>query len=127
MSDVAQGPNWWIASDGKWYAPELHPSVREQSKASPSGGQTSTGNGRPQNSVVKGTRQFPDLFQAAMKGSSVADIVTVVPQNPSEYRPLSVGGAASAPTYYGRGEAMAATTTVDNPETSSKRKWRKSR
>jgi TM2 domain-containing membrane protein YozV len=25
MSDVPQGPGWWQASDGKWYAPELHP------------------------------------------------------------------------------------------------------
>lgn len=23
MSDTSQGPGWWIASDGKWYAPEL--------------------------------------------------------------------------------------------------------
>ena len=26
MSDVSHGPGWWQASDGKWYAPELHPS-----------------------------------------------------------------------------------------------------
>jgi hypothetical protein len=25
MSDVSQGPHWWQASDGKWYAPDLHP------------------------------------------------------------------------------------------------------
>jgi uncharacterized RDD family membrane protein YckC len=25
MSDFAQGPGWWQASDGKWYAPEQHP------------------------------------------------------------------------------------------------------
>jgi hypothetical protein len=25
MSDVSQGPGWWIASDDKWYAPEQHP------------------------------------------------------------------------------------------------------
>ena len=25
MSDVSQGQGWWIASDGKWYPPELHP------------------------------------------------------------------------------------------------------
>jgi CRP/FNR family transcriptional regulator, cyclic AMP receptor protein len=25
MSDVSQGPGWWVASDGKWYPPELHP------------------------------------------------------------------------------------------------------
>ncbi len=28
MSDVWQGPGWWIASDGRWYPPELHPLVR---------------------------------------------------------------------------------------------------
>ena len=25
MSDVSQGPGWWMASDGKWYMPEQHP------------------------------------------------------------------------------------------------------
>jgi uncharacterized RDD family membrane protein YckC len=29
MSDVSQGPGWWIASDGKWYPPHLHPSAAE--------------------------------------------------------------------------------------------------
>lgn len=28
MTDVAQGPGWWQASDGKWYAPEQHPNYR---------------------------------------------------------------------------------------------------
>lgn len=26
MSDQSQGPGWWMASDGKWYPPETHPS-----------------------------------------------------------------------------------------------------
>jgi hypothetical protein len=26
MSDTFQGPGWWIASDSKWYPPQLHPS-----------------------------------------------------------------------------------------------------
>ncbi len=32
MSDTSQGPGWWIASDDKWYAPELHhdPEYRAQ-------------------------------------------------------------------------------------------------
>ena len=25
MSDVSQGPGWWLASDGKWYSPEQVP------------------------------------------------------------------------------------------------------
>lgn len=28
MSDTSQGPGWWKASDGKWYAPEQHPDAR---------------------------------------------------------------------------------------------------
>ncbi len=27
MSDVAQGPGWWQASDGRWYPPESVPSA----------------------------------------------------------------------------------------------------
>ena len=25
MSDTSQGPEWWLASDGKWYPPTSHP------------------------------------------------------------------------------------------------------
>jgi len=35
MSDTSQGPGWWIASDGRWYPPELHP------------GRSADGMGRP--------------------------------------------------------------------------------
>src|SRR5664280_3160615 len=28
MSDVSQGEGWWVASDGKWYPPYLHPEYR---------------------------------------------------------------------------------------------------
>lgn len=27
MSNQSQGPGWWVASDGKWYPPETHPSA----------------------------------------------------------------------------------------------------
>ena len=33
MSDVSQGPGWWQASDGKWYAPELHPDYQPPTEA----------------------------------------------------------------------------------------------
>src|SRR5580658_2572281 len=26
MSDISQGAGWWIASDSRWYPPDLHPS-----------------------------------------------------------------------------------------------------
>ena len=35
MSDSSQGPGWWVASDGKWYAPEQHPDYVAPSSASP--------------------------------------------------------------------------------------------
>lgn len=28
MSDVSEGPDWWQASDGKWYSPGMHPDNR---------------------------------------------------------------------------------------------------
>jgi len=30
MSDVSQGPGWWMASDGKWYPPESAPGYQQQ-------------------------------------------------------------------------------------------------
>jgi Short C-terminal domain len=27
MSDVAQGPGWWMATDGKWYSPHTRPTI----------------------------------------------------------------------------------------------------
>ena len=33
MSDTSQGEGWWQASDGKWYAPHLHPDVRDSSES----------------------------------------------------------------------------------------------
>jgi hypothetical protein len=28
MSDVPEGPNWWLATDRRWYPPERHPAYR---------------------------------------------------------------------------------------------------
>ena len=35
MSDVSQGPGWWLASDGKWYPPEQSPDPVAQSPGFP--------------------------------------------------------------------------------------------
>ena len=35
MSDMSQGPGWWVASDGKWYSPEQHPEYVPASPPSP--------------------------------------------------------------------------------------------
>jgi hypothetical protein len=34
MSSAQPGPGWWLASDGSWYSPELHPSRRSSPPAS---------------------------------------------------------------------------------------------
>jgi hypothetical protein len=34
MSDVQQGPDWWLAVDGRWYPPERHPNYRPPASAS---------------------------------------------------------------------------------------------
>ena len=35
MSDGSQGPGWWVASDGRWYAPEQHPNAQAPLPAPP--------------------------------------------------------------------------------------------
>lgn len=35
MSDTSQGHGWWLASDGRWYPPELHPDRRPPAPSSP--------------------------------------------------------------------------------------------
>ena len=35
MSDTSQGGGWWMASDGKWYAPESHPEYVQPSSVGP--------------------------------------------------------------------------------------------
>src|ERR1700722_12146112 len=35
MSDMSQEPGWWVASDGKWYPPELHPEYVPASPQNP--------------------------------------------------------------------------------------------
>ncbi len=35
MSDISQGPGWWMASDGRWYPPESHPAAAHRSGVLP--------------------------------------------------------------------------------------------
>ena len=47
MSDQSQGPGWWLASDGRWYPPEQHPSAPPAAQrgqpSHPTGGRGSLG------------------------------------------------------------------------------------
>ena len=42
MSDTAQGPGWWLASDGKWYPPEAWTPPADAGPAGPAPTRTST-------------------------------------------------------------------------------------
>jgi hypothetical protein len=113
MSDISAGPGWWIASDGKWYPPELHPSVRG---AHP--GQIGGWEGPPtqqhhdQPDVGSDSHvgpRFPDLFQAAMQGSSYADTVSVKYDGGDERsgHPQPAGASATASGTRSPGSATA--------------------
>lgn len=50
MSDTSQGPGWWQASDGKWYAPELYP--KDWPKPNPTA-DASTGEAAPTSAATE--------------------------------------------------------------------------
>jgi uncharacterized RDD family membrane protein YckC len=43
MSDVSRGPGWWMASDHKWYPPEVHPGYQPPAPPPPSAPPTAPG------------------------------------------------------------------------------------
>jgi hypothetical protein len=123
MSDKPEGPGWWIASDGKWYAPELHPSVRDD--AAPRAKAPTADPAQPQRwqgQAEKATTQvgprFPDLFQKALQGSHLADNISVKydADDPRNGSLASTRPAATRPT---------AGSSSGGSSGPNKRKWRK--
>jgi hypothetical protein len=127
MSDKSEGPGWWIASDGNWYPPELHPSVRDvpqppvptrmtvptQAPASDAATPgTQGGQGQPGQDTHVGP-QFPDLFQKALQGSHLADNVTVHSMDDNSFASSAAGSGSSSGSSSGGGN--------------SKKRWRKGR
>ncbi len=43
MSDTQTGPEWWLASDGRWYPPESHPGVNDAARQGALHGTTGRG------------------------------------------------------------------------------------
>ena len=146
MSDKPEGPGWWIASDGKWYPPELHPSFKDGSGAGPTAGpqpeRRQSGpqfppSGQPErrqgpgHSVKAATngRQFPDLFQKALQGSHLADNVTVKydgDDERNEAQPPSPSRSGSMRKMTpGGGDPVVAGTAGVTFAAPAKRKWRK--
>ncbi len=142
MSDNPEGPGWWIASDGKWYPPELHPSVRTDDPAPERATvpETVTADSSPaphrwrsqgdapsqDGDAPRVGPQFPDLFQKALQGSHLADNVTYAGDNAwssfdtdskarSSYPSGSTGTAGSSSGAVGSFSGATAT----------KRRWRR--
>ncbi|MCL4446026.1 MAG: hypothetical protein M1134_04005 [Actinobacteria bacterium] len=103
MSDVSQGPGWWIASDGKWYPPHLHPSVEEQDRL-----QTTDAGGTTRNGV--------DLHQDGHSGGEVESsepglTKSLAPNNGS----LGQGGAGGSQELSGRARQLIGSSDPPEP------------
>ena len=59
MSDASQGPSWWQASDGKWYAPDLHPDYQASAPVDRSAGSAAAIGGDPVSLAVDSAPVFP--------------------------------------------------------------------
>jgi len=93
MSDKPQGPGWWLASDGTWHPPELHPSLQAEAAelvevAGSAGASPSTPSKVPELSTKptwsgetdrrpEAGPMYPDLFKQAVAGTSLANVVSV--------------------------------------------------
>jgi hypothetical protein len=85
LSDVSQGPGWWLASDGKWYSPEQVPGPVTQAPSVPGG-------------------FVPTSFPADDPGTPTAPFA---PYSPSAYVTPPGGGYGPPPAAPGYGPAGA--------------------
>ena len=88
MSDVWQGPGWWLASDGKWYSPESRPggAILSRSVTDTSAAPSTSPGPSPQAPATRA-----DAFYSG-------EFVVGSPQRPSRWTrrallPLSIGAA----------------------------------
>ncbi len=147
MSEEPEGPDWWIASDGKWYPPELHPSVRKDdpqpevaAEAARAADNTVTTASSPAphrwqsqgaapaegDQAPRVGPQFPDLFQKALQGSHLVDNVSVQysgddPRNSLD--PVPRTPPTSVPT--GGSDSSSGAVGNFSGATATKRRWRR--
>lgn len=98
MTDVSQGPGWWLASDGKWYPPHLHPGHRGKT-AGPTWWRASDGNWYP-----------PELHPAARNASAKATVTASAPAPLAPSDPSLEGAPVGGPL---RPPAATATSTAE--------------
>ncbi len=105
MSDVWQGPGWWLASDGKWYSPDQVPGPLTATPAYPASGPTGSPGSVPTVDPASGPTGPPavpgDGFPGG-PGSSPSDAAWY-PSSAPTYGPPPLspgdGQSPSAPTY----------------------------
>ena len=94
MSDTAQGPGWWLASDGKWYPPELWTGPPNAGPAGMSTTQEASASTSPGPAPVYGAPPTPQ--GAPSYGSAAYGAAWPLPTSDAPYPP-SGGGAAATP------------------------------
>ena len=131
MSDKSEGPGWWIASDGKWYPPELHPSVRDTPNTEiPAQVRGESELHRWQGPAQEPGRagpQFPDLFKKALEGSHLADNVSVKYGSDDERNAAAPAATRSVAGARSGGTASSSSGAGSTAGAPAKRKWRKGR
>ena len=91
MSEVSQGPGWWLASDGRWYPPEQAPGYVPRDVAPDAGSFTGrTDAGLPLPSTT-GT-EAPGFGPPSAPGGGVPPAYGYPPQQPPSYYPYAPNG-----------------------------------
>jgi hypothetical protein len=119
MSDVSQGEGWWQASDGKWYAPELHPDYVAPAPAAPppvppAPEPSAAAPPEPEPTVATPTAEpeaaaiDPTLAQTPIAAEPTTVAPTAYPPSgPPPVPPLAAGGPTPPPGT-GKGKIIAA-------------------
>lgn len=126
MSDVPQGPNWWQATDDKWYPPETHPDfVAPAPPAAEPVGDESVGNRfNPEPSIASDVPRRPTEPDAS-GASPLGDPPPSTPATPTGgLPPLSTSDISASPPPEQRDPAVPPTLAGGSPtsETSSSKR-----
>ena len=109
MSDASQRLGWWIASDGAWYPPELHPAIPTPPQVSnyQAVPEAAVGGTGPEPSVFSGLPGFPPLPPPGGSGSGFPAPYGAAAAAPSVWGPPGVGYGYPAPRQSTNGLAIA--------------------
>jgi len=147
MSDKPQGPGWWLASDGTWHPPELHPSMQAEAaevmEAAEAAGTTRVEHvtktsgpvpvpeleekpswrGEPDHRPEAGP-MYPDLFAQAVAGTSLADVVQMHGTDGGGRQPLPASLGADDDELVLAGASRTPAEIGAFTGASAKRRWR---